>query len=98
MFLILSPSVLLRMMNVTRVTGTLREDRYMFLILSPSVLLRMMNVTRVTGTLREDRYMFLILSPSVLLRMINVADRVVQKVKTHAVCMFSKDTRCMYVQ
>jgi hypothetical protein len=46
------------------------------------------NVTRVTGTLHEDRYMFFILSPSVLLRMINVAGRVVEKVKTHTVCMF----------
>jgi hypothetical protein len=46
------------------------------------------NLRRVTGTLHEDQYMFLILSLSVLLRMINVADRVVEKVKTH----------CMYVQ
>jgi len=45
------------------------------------------------GTLHEDQYTFFIISCSFLLRMRNVADKFVEKIKTHilySVMFFSK--------
>jgi hypothetical protein len=55
-------------------------------------------MTRITHALHENQKTFLITSRSVLLRIRNVADKVIEKNKTHILCSvtFSSENRAVY--
>jgi len=45
--------------NMTRITGTLHEDRYMYIYENIDKFESDWNMTRITGTLHEDQYMYI---------------------------------------